>query len=119
MTNTATGCQPHTAAAAVKKTQVTRGSAFGIARPTGALEARRLKRALRELSDTVLVFLHWIDSEVGPNKDIPRELSTKLGKACTFLDMQNDGARRFQLGLSITAQAKLKAALDLRKLGAL
>ena len=82
-------------------------------------EARRLKRALRELSDSVLVFLHWMDNTVGPNKEIPRELSTKLGKACTFLDIQNDGARRFHLGLSITAEGKKKAAEDLRKLGAL
>jgi hypothetical protein len=86
---------------------------------TDAQEVRRLKLALRELSDSVLVFLHWMDSTVGPNKELPRELSTKLGKVCTFLDMQNDGARRFHLGLSITAEAKLKAARELRKLGAL
>lgn len=118
MTDTATNCQRHSGAATAPKTRATRGSTSGTARNTGAQEARRLKRALRELSDTVLVFLDWMDSTVGPNKEIPRELSTRLGKACTFLDMQNDGARRHYLGLSITAAAKQKAARDLRKLGA-
>lgn len=75
--------------------------------------ARDNKKALAELSDTVLMFLHWMDSTVGPDKGIPRELSTKLGKACTFLDMQNDGARRHRLGRSITAEGKKKDALAL------
>lgn len=110
VTNTETDCQRRSDAENAKMTPTTKGSASGTARSTGAQEARRLKRALRELSDTVLLFLHWMDNTVGPNKEIPRELSAKLGKACTFLDMQNDGARRFHLGLSITAEGKKKAA---------
>lgn len=79
-------------------------------------DARKTKKALRELSDTVLMFLHWMDNTVGPDKSIPRDLSAKLGKACTFLDMQNDGARRFHLGKSITADGKKKDAEALRGL---
>lgn len=116
MTSTATDCQPRTAAARAKKTRTTTGSASGTARSTGLQEARRLKRALRELSDTVLLFLHSMDSEIGPDKTIPRDVSTKLGRACTFLDMQNDRARRFSLNLPITAAAKQRAASELQNL---
>jgi hypothetical protein len=78
--------------------------------------ARDNKKALLELSDTVLMFLHWMDAVVGPEKSIPRDVSTKLGKACTFLDMQNDGARLHRLGKSITAEGKKKDAMKLRGL---
>ncbi len=81
-----------------------------------ARELRKMRKALRELSDSVLWYLHWMDKSIGPDKTIPHDVSAKLGKAAAFLDRQNDGARRFALDLPITAEGKRKAAEKLASL---
>lgn len=56
-------------------------------------ELRETKRALRDLTDWVLIFIANLDVVVGPRKDIPRDVSSLLGKMAGALDERNDRAR--------------------------
>ena len=71
-------------------------------------EAREMRTALTRLSDAVLMYLHAMDTTVGPSKAIPRELSEWLGKASGALELQNDLSRQ-ALGVSFSADGKAKA----------
>jgi hypothetical protein len=78
--------------------QVRSGGTNG-GRGESSAEARKYKRALTNLTDAVLIYLHQKDGLLMKEKSIPRELSANLGKISTYLDMENDRARFFALGI--------------------
>lgn len=67
------------------------------------------KKALRRLSDAVLVFLHHLDNKIGPDKRIPEDLGRLLAKLVNGLDMVNDSVRYGQLGVDYQKDDKEKA----------
>lgn len=79
-------------------------------RKAAVKEAKRLRKELERLSGMILVFLHQMDTKIGPDKTIPRAASSNLGALTGWLDMKNDLARQ-AVGLDFTAKGK-KVALE-------
>lgn len=72
-------------------------------------EARESRRALQRLSDAVLLHLHVLDNDIGKDKTIPKEASSKLGKLANWLDQENDRIRYHSLGVDYRKDDKAKA----------
>lgn len=71
--------------------------------------ARKTPMALRQLSDSILVYLDAVDARIGPDRTIPRDASSALGKMTGLLEMTNDRIRHFVLKLGIAKADKTKA----------
>ena len=82
-------------------------------------ELRHFKRALRDLSNAILLYLDALDNTVAHRRDVPRDVSSWLGETTGKLEYANDCARHFGLGLPLgpTRKARDIAALK-RKAGA-
>jgi len=78
-------------------------------------EALKTRKALKRLSDTVLVFLHRLDEKVGPDKSIPGETGRLLAAWANDLDIVNDGARYNSLGVDFRKDDKTKAVQKLMR----
>lgn len=77
-------------------------------------EARAMRTALTRLSDSVLMYLHAMDTTIGPDKTIRRDISEWLGNTCGALELQNDLARQ-ALGVAFSADGKAKALKKLMR----
>lgn len=76
-------------------------------------EVRELRRALQRISDAVLLHLHVLDSDIGKDKTIPKEASSKLGKLANWLEQENDRVRYHVLGVDYRKDDKAKAVQKL------
>jgi len=76
--------------------------------------ARETRAELRNLTDAVLMYLASLDEAVARRKDIPRDISEWLGTNANKLDMVNDHARYFGLGVNRTDN-KARALAAARK----
>ena len=76
-------------------------------------EARELRKAMKHLSDTVLVFLHRMDEQVGPDKKIPSDTGRLMAAWANDLDMVNDGVRYNHLGVDFRKDDKTRAVAKL------
>ena len=71
-------------------------------------ERQKFKKSLKELSNSVSIYLYKIDELFMRNKDVPRGVSEKIAKLSNELDMANDRVKHFNLNLSINASGKKK-----------
>jgi hypothetical protein len=78
-------------------------------------EALKTRKALKHLSDTVLVFLARMDEKVGPDKSIPGETGKLLAAWANDLDMVNDGVRYNHLGVDFRKDDKAKVVQKLMR----
>lgn len=70
-------------------------------------DCRKLKRALKELSAAVTTCLRALDAEmVNPPG---AERGRRIGRICTALEMSNDAARYFSLGVDWRTDKKREA----------
>jgi hypothetical protein len=82
-------------------------------------ELREQRKAMKRLSDVLLLALDGLDTAVGPRKDVPNDISRWLGNFATTLHMENDRVRFFSLGVDYHKDDKVRAVAKLRKLHAL
>lgn len=78
-------------------------------------DAAKQRKALQHLSNTVMVFLHRLDEQVGPDKRIPKEVGRLLAAWANDLDMVNDGVRFNHLGVDFRKDDKAKAVKKLMR----
>lgn len=76
-------------------------------------ENSKSKKALKELSDAVLLFLDWIDNEMRKPSDVTR--GKRIAQACNSLDMINDGIRFNCLGVDFRKDDKRKVLEKLKE----
>ena len=62
-------------------------------------ELREIRKALTALTNAVVDVLLCLDSVVGPDKRIPYDVSSYLGKLASQLQFANDQARHFGLNM--------------------
>lgn len=74
-------------------------------------ECRKKQKDLKNLSDSILIFLHFLD-QIGNTID-DQEVGSKIAKLATALDMANDRARFFALGVDYRRDDKAKAVAKL------
>lgn len=78
-------------------------------------EVTKQRKALQHLSDTVMVFLHRLDEQVGPDKRIPKELGRLMAAWANDLDMVNDAIRFNVLGVDFRKDNKARAVQKLMR----
>ena len=75
----------------------------------------RARRDLLSLSNSVLLFLDQLDTAMMTAES--NERGKRVGNLATWLDVRNDTARRYGLGLAITGEGKERALAKLKKGG--
>ena len=80
-----------------------------------ARTVREQRKALRDLTNAVLLYLDNLDGAVATRKDIPHDVSEWLGRNAGLLDMANDQVRYFALGVNYRTDNKKRAVAKLRK----
>jgi len=78
-------------------------------------ELRRLRRDFRTLTDQVLLFLDALDAAAMKDLTVPRPASERLAKLANALDLANDQARYFGLGLDYRRDNKPLAVARLKR----
>jgi hypothetical protein len=78
-------------------------------------ELREQRKAVRRLSDYLLLSLDQLDEAVGSRRDIPSDVSTWLAKLANALDQENDRVRFFTLGVDFRKDNKPRAVAAIRK----
>jgi len=78
-------------------------------------EARDLRKQLQHLSDAVLLHLHALDTGIGAEKTLPRDIGSKMAKIANTLDMENDRIRFSALGVDFRKDDKAKAVAKLMR----
>lgn len=76
---------------------------------------RKQKKALADLSNTILLYLDALDTAVATRRDIPHDVSSWLGQSAAKLDSANDSVRYFTLGVDYRKDNKKKAVAKIRK----
>jgi len=80
-----------------------------------ASAARETRAELRNLADAVLMYLASLDDAVARRKDIPHDVSKWLAANANKLEMANDHARYFALGVNYRTDNKARALAAARK----
>ena len=78
---------------------------------------RKQKKALERLTNVILVAVDDMDHAVATRRDIPRDISTFLGKWAVTISHANDATRYFVLGVDHRKDNKPKLAQKLRGQG--
>lgn len=82
--------------------------------PVGAdREARKFRRDLQRLSDTILLFLHAVDAAFMQDRTVPSEAGKKLARLVGQLDLANDVIRYSTLGIDYRRDNKVAAVAKL------
>ncbi len=76
---------------------------------------KKTKKALQDLSDSILLYASALTDMVGDRHDVPRDVSSWLGKTISTLEMQNDQVRFFTLGVDFRKDNKQKAVAKIIK----
>jgi hypothetical protein len=76
-------------------------------------ERGKLRKELQRLSDSTLLFLHYLDTVIGP--EIPPLMGKKLASAANKFDLINDQVRYGSLGVDFRKDDKKKAIKKLRE----
>jgi hypothetical protein len=72
------------------------------------------RRALQRLSDAILLFADAVDAAFMHDKTVPRKAGAKLARLVEYLDVENDQARYFVLGVNYRTDDKAKAVARLK-----
>ncbi len=79
-------------------------------------ERRELRHYLQSLSDSVLLYVDWMDTTIGPDKTISKPVSSLIAKGINALVLVNDRARYGVLGVDFRKDDKAKAVKRLKEL---
>lgn len=77
-------------------------------------ERRELRHYLQSLSDSVLLYVDWMDTKIGPDKTLCKTTSALIAKGINALVLVNDKARYGVLGVDFRKDDKKKAIEKLR-----
>uniref|UniRef100_A0A6H1ZZ81 Uncharacterized protein n=1 Tax=viral metagenome TaxID=1070528 RepID=A0A6H1ZZ81_9ZZZZ len=77
-------------------------------------ERGELRKALQSLSDSVLLYVDWMDTKIGPEKSISKPVSSLIAKGINALVLVNDRVRYGSLGIDFRKDDKAKAIKKLK-----
>jgi len=73
-----------------------------------------LRKSLQTLSDSVLLYVDWMDTKIGPEKSISKPVSSLIAKGINALVLVNDRVRYGSLGIDFRKDDKAKAIKKLK-----
>ena len=76
---------------------------------------REIRNALQSLSDSILLYVDWMDTRIGPEKSISKPISSLIAKGINALVLVNDHVRYGSLGVAFRTDNKKEAIKKLKK----
>jgi len=76
-------------------------------------ENRKLRKDLQSLSDSILLYVDWMDTKIGPEKSISKPVSSLIAKGINALVLVNDRVRYGSLGIDFRIDDKVLAVKKL------
>ena len=76
---------------------------------------KELRKHLADLTNTVMLHVHDLDELLGSTKNLATAKSAALARLTNQIEIENDKARYFGLGLGISPEDKAKLLMKLLK----
>ncbi len=76
---------------------------------------RKIMDDLQSLSDSILLYVDWMDTKIGPEKSISKPISSLIAKGINALVLVNDRVRYSSLGVDFRTDDKKKAIAKLKR----
>jgi len=78
-------------------------------------EQGELYKSLQTLSDSILLYVDWMDIKIGPEKSISTPVSSLIAKGINALVLVNDRVRYGVLGVDFRKDDKTKTIKKLKE----